>query len=145
MTTKDLFTAEQQQRIIAAIRDAELATSGEIRVHIEATCPDPDPVQRAIQVFGRLGMHQTQEQNGVLFYLATHDRKFAVVGDKGIDQRVPTGFWDSTKDVLRHHFSTGDYVEGLCQGIALAGQQLKQFFPRATNDTNELSDDISFD
>lgn len=145
MATKDLFTTEEQQRIIAAIRDAELATSGEIRVHIEATCPDPDPVQRAIQVFGTLGMHQTKEQNGVLFYLAVNDRKFAVVGDKGIDQRVPTGFWDSTKVVLRQHFAASAYVEGLCQGIELAGQQLKQFFPYAPNDTNELSDDISFD
>lgn len=145
MATKDLFTTDQQQRIIAAIRDAELATSGEIRVHIEATCPDADPVQRAIQVFGTLGMHQTKEQNGVLFYLATSDRKFAVVGDKGIDQRVPVGFWDSTKTVLRQHFVASNYTEGLCQGIALAGQQLKQFFPHTTSDTNELPDDISFD
>lgn len=145
MATRDLFTADQQQRIIAAIRDAELATSGEIRVHVEATCPDPDPVQRAIQVFGTLGMHQTKEQNGVLFYLAVNDRKFAVVGDKGIDKHVPTGFWDNTKDVLRRYFAVGDYTEGLAQGIAMAGQHLKQFFPHTTNDTNELSDDISFD
>ncbi len=145
MATKDLFTPEQQQQIIAAIRNAELATSGEIRVHVEATCPDTDPVQRAIQVFATLGMHQTQEQNGVLFYLAVTDRKFAVVGDKGIDQRVPPDFWDSTKDVLRRHFAANDYTTGFCQGIELAGQQLKQFFPRATDDTNELSDDISFD
>ena len=145
MAAKDLFTTDQQQRIIAAIRDAELATSGEIRVHIEATCPAADPVQRAIEVFHTLGMQQTQEQNGVLFYLAVDDRKFAVVGDKGIDQRVPPDFWNSIKDVLRRHFAPGDYTEGLCQGIDRAGQQLKQFFPRATNDTNELADDISFD
>ncbi len=145
MATKDLFTPEQQQQIITAIRDAELATSGEIRVHVEATCPDGDPVKRAIQVFGTLGMHETQEQNGVLFYLAVTDRKFAVVGDKGIDQRVPAGFWDSTKDILRQHFTASDYVAGLAEGIERAGQQLKQFFPRATDDINELPDDISFD
>lgn len=145
MAAKDLFTTEQQERIVAAIRDAELATSGEIRVHIEATCPDKDPIKRAIEVFGHLGMHQTQEQNGVLFYLAISDRQFAVVGDKGIDQRVPADFWDSTKTVLRQHFAAGNYTEGLCNGIERAGQQLKQFFPHATDDTNELSDDISFD
>ena len=145
MATKDLFTPEQQQQIIAAIRDAELATSGEIRVHVEATCPDDDPIQRAIQVFGALGMHQTKEQNGVLFYLAVADRKFAVVGDKGIDQRVPAGFWDGTKDILRLHFAVNEYVTGLAEGIERAGQQLKQFFPRATDDANELPDDISFD
>lgn len=145
MAAKDLFSTEQQQRIIAAIRQAELATSGEIRVHVETSCSVADPVARAIQVFATLGMHQTQEQNGVLFYLATGDRKFAIVGDKAIDQRVPTDFWDSTKNLLRQHFAANDYVEGICQGIALAGQQLKQFFPRALDDINELPDDISFD
>ncbi|RIV18776.1 TPM domain-containing protein [Fibrisoma montanum] len=139
------FSAEQQQRIIEAIRQAEKATSGEIRVHVEPQCPSPDPVQRAIEVFARLGMHQTKEQNGVLFYLAHADRKFAVIGDTGINAKVPADFWESTKGILRSHFATGDYTEGLCRGIERAGQQLKQFFPYASDDTNELADDISFD
>lgn len=136
--------AEQQQQIIAAIKEAELATSGEIRVHIEGPCPNGDPVARAIAVFEHLGMHKTREQNGVLFYLALDDRKFAVIGDKGIDARVPTDFWDSTKDLLRQHFAQGRYAEGLAQGIARAGEQLQAYFPRLADDTNELSDDISF-
>ena len=146
---QSVFTPDQQQQIMEAIRKAELATSGEIRVHIEAHCragepAEADPVQRAIQVFGHLGMHQTQEQNGVLFYLATEDRKFAVIGDKGIDQRVPADFWNSTKELMRSHFAQNQLTEGLCRGIEEAGQQLKTFFPRADDDTNELSDDISF-
>jgi uncharacterized membrane protein len=136
--------AEQQQQIIAAIKQAELATSGEIRVHIEGPCPNGDPVARAVAVFEHLGMHKTREQNGVLFYLALDDRKFAVIGDKGIDTRVPTDFWDSTKDLLRQHFAEGRYAEGLAQGIARAGEQLQAYFPRLADDTNELSDDISF-
>ena len=149
-----VFTPEQQQQIMEAIRQAEFATSGEIRVHIEAHCRsgeprsgesvEADPIQRAIQVFGHLGMHQTQEQNGVLFYLATEDRKFAVIGDKAINERVPAGFWDSTKDLLRRHFANNQVTEGLCRGIEEAGLQLKQFFPRADDDINELPDDISF-
>lgn len=138
------FTPEQQQRIIDAIRQAELATSGEIRVHIEQQCPETDPIKRAIQVFADLQMHETQEQNGVLIYLAPGARKFAIIGDVGINTRVPAGFWDSTKDHMRQHFAVGDYTEGLCQGIREAGQQLKQFFPRSSSDTNELSNDISF-
>lgn len=139
------FTPDEQQRIVEAIRQAEKATSGEIRVHVESNCANPDPVQRAIEVFAQLGMHQTKDQNGVLFYLAHVDRKFAIVGDKGIDARVPANFWESTKELLRSHFASGNYVDGLRRGIELAGQQLKQYFPYASDDTNELTDDISFD
>lgn len=140
------FTPDEQQRIVDAIRQAEKATSGEIRVHVEANCPVADPLQRAIEVFAQLGMHQTKAQNGVLFYLAQVDRKFAVLGDKGIDANVPTDFWESTKDLLRGYFAKGEYVEGLSLGIERAGQQLQQYFPydRAT-DANELADDISTD
>lgn len=141
----NIFSSDEEQHIIAAIRQAEKATSGEIRVHIEANCTSDDPVARAIDVFARLGMHQTKEQNGVLFYLAHADRKFAVVGDKGIDAKVPAGFWDTTKELLRSHFAKGDYATGLSRGIERAGEQLKQYFPYASDDTNELADDISFD
>ncbi|MEZ0539402.1 TPM domain-containing protein [Fibrella arboris] len=139
-----ILTPDQQQQIIAAIRQAERETSGEIRVHIEANCPDGDPVKRAIDVFRHLGMHQTKEQNGVLFYLAHDDRKFAVLGDKGIDANVPADFWESTKALMRQHFAVNEYAAGLSQGIERAGQHLKTFFPCAPDDTNELPDDISF-
>ncbi len=139
-----LLTPDQQQQIIAAIRQAERETSGEIRVHIEATCPDGDPVRRAIDVFRHLGMHQTKEQNGVLFYVAHDDRKFAVLGDSGINEKVPGGFWESTKELMRQHFAANNYAEGLSEGIERAGQHLKAFFPRASDDANELPDDISF-
>jgi uncharacterized membrane protein len=138
------LTPDQQAQLMAAIRQAELETSGEIRVHLEERCPDTDPVVRAVAVFQHLGMHQTKEQNGVLFYVAYGDRKFAVVGDAGIDANVPTGFWDSTKDLMRQHLAANDLVLGLSAGIERAGAQLKQYFPRATDDTNELPDDISF-
>ncbi|MEZ0484809.1 TPM domain-containing protein [Fibrella aquatica] len=139
-----ILTPEQQQQIIAAIRQAERQTSGEIRVHVEANCPNGDPMKRAIEVFRHLGMHQTKEQNGVLFYLAHDDRKFAVLGDSGIDTKVPSDFWQSTKDLMRQHFAADDYTTGLSQGIERAGQHLKAFFPRASDDVNELPDDISF-
>ena len=139
------FSADEQQRIVEAIRQAEKATSGEIRVHVEAHCAHADPVQRAVEVFAQLSMHETKDQNGVLFYLAHADRKFAVVGDKGIDAKVPADFWESTKNLLRSHFANGAYATGLSQGIEKAGQQLKQYFPYASDDINELADDISFD
>ena len=141
-----VLSLAEQQRIVDAIQEAEKATSGEIRVHVEPHCASVDPVARAVEVFATLGMHQTKLQNGVLFYLAHTDRKFAIVGDKGIDAVVPAGFWEQTKEVMRTQFATGNYVDGLRQGIAQAGQQLKQYFPYdGTTDTNELPDAISFD
>jgi uncharacterized membrane protein len=138
------FGEEEQAQLIAAIREAEKQTSGEVKVHIEKNCATPDVLERAKEVFGLLGMHATSEQNGVLFYLAFEDRKFAVIGDKGINEKVPVDFWNSTKDLLRSYFSQGKYTEGLCAGINEAGLQLKIHFPYRSDDVNELPDDISF-
>jgi uncharacterized membrane protein len=139
-----LFSDEQKAAIVAAIQAAERDTSGEIRVHLERTCPQPDVLERAKEVFGILGMHRTAQRNGVLFYLAVDDRKFAVLGDSGIDAVVPAHFWEATRDRLRDQFRSGQFTEGLCEGIALAGQHLKAFFPYQADDANELSDDVSF-
>lgn len=138
------LTPSQQEQVLAAIRSAELVTSGEVRVHIETNCLENDVIERAKQVFADLGMHRTDLKNGVLFYLATEDRKFAVLGDKGINERVPDNFWNNVRDTMRAHFKKNEFAEGLSQGIQLAGEQLKMFFPRQANDINELSDDISF-
>jgi uncharacterized membrane protein len=85
------FTAEQQAVILAAVREAEGETSGEIRVHIETSFKG-DVLDRAAWIFGKLGMQKTALRNGVLFYLAVEDRKFAIIGDGGIHAKVPEGF-----------------------------------------------------
>ncbi|MCF0053134.1 TPM domain-containing protein [Dyadobacter chenwenxiniae] len=139
-----LFSEKDQQRIIEAIKQAETQTSGEVKVHIEKKCPAPDVMERAKEVFLFLNLHRTALQNGVLFYLAYEDRKFAVLGDKGINEKVPHDFWNSTKDLLKQHFAKGEFIEGLVHGIAEAGFQLKIHFPYNSNDINELPDDISF-
>lgn len=140
-----MFLSEADQaRIVDAIKEAEMNTSGEIKVHIEQECPDADPLVRAKSVFEYLALHKTVLRNGVLFYLAHGDRKFAVLGDKGIDQAVTSVFWDSTKEILRNYFSRELYTDGLCEGIAEAGKQLKKHFPYQSNDRNEIPDDISF-
>ncbi|WP_149240682.1 TPM domain-containing protein [Dyadobacter sp. 32] len=138
------FGEEEQQLIIQAIKQAEKQTSGEIKVHIEKKCTHPDVMERAREVFGLLQLHMTEARNGVLFYLAYEDRKFAVLGDKGIYEKVSLHFWDSTKDLLRSHFSSNQFATGLCEGIREAGIQLKIHFPYQTGDINELPDDISF-
>jgi uncharacterized membrane protein len=140
---KTFFTEAEQQQIVDAIKQAELNTSGEIRVHIEPECK-VDPYDRAQQVFESLGMHATEQKNGVLFYVAYADKKFAILGDKGIHDKVQQNFWDAEKELLLSHFKDGKYTEGLCQAIADAGEKLKLHFPYQSDDTNELSNDISF-
>ena len=90
-------------------------------------------------------MNKTAGRNGVLFYLAVRDRKFAIIGDAGINAKVPEGFWNRISLLLQKNFKEGKFTEGLSEGIILAGKQLKSHFPHMKDDVNELSDEISFD
>jgi uncharacterized membrane protein len=137
------FTQEQQDRIVQAIREAESNTSGEIKVHIEKECPG-DVMAHAKEVFMLLKLHETALRNGVLFYLALESHKFAILGDVGIHAVVPADFWEQIKTTMRSDFKKGLITQGLCTGILMAGQELKAHFPSQPDDTNELSDDISF-
>jgi uncharacterized membrane protein len=141
--TKNTFSKEEQQRIVDAIRHAELATSGEIRLHIEPGT-SLNPVERAKEVFEQLGMGNTELKNGVLFYLAIEDRKLAIIGDSGIHQKVGDNFWQEEKELMVNHFLKGDYTTGICKAIEQVGEKLKLHFPFQQTDTNELSNDISF-
>lgn len=142
MPVRRFFTQEQEEAIIKAIQEAETSTSGEIRVHIEARSKK-DTFKRAIEVFEELGMHATDLRNGVLFYLATEDHKFTILGDKGINESVPKGFWDNIRDVMGRKFQSGDFTSGLTEGISMAGKALGEFFPYQDDDENELPDQIS--
>ena len=143
MKASTFFSKEQQAQILAAVRGAEKETSGEIRVHIESSLKE-DVLDRAAWLFHKLGMDKTADRNGVLFYLAVDDRKFAIIGDAGINSKVPAGFWDEIKELLRKNFSEGKFTEGLSEGITMAGTQLQKYFPCCHDDVNELSDEISF-
>lgn len=144
MKASSFFSKEQQAQILASVREAEKETSGEIRVHIESSLKG-DLLDRAAWLFNKLGMYKTAERNGVLFYLAIDDRRFAILGDAGINAKVPAGFWDSISEHLMKNFKEGKFTEGLSEGIILAGKQLKSHFPYTKDDVNELSDEISFD
>jgi uncharacterized membrane protein len=144
MKASSFFTKEQQAQILASVREAEKETSGEIRVHIETSFTG-DVLDRAAWVFKKLGMHKTDERNGVLFYLAVSDKKFAIIGDAGINEKVHDGFWDEISLLLQKNFRESKFTEGLAEGILMAGRQLKTHFPYNKDDVNELSDEISFD
>lgn len=143
-TSRNFFSDVQVKQIESAIQAAEQSTSGEIRVHIEDHCKVADPVNCAQGIFHRIGMDKTALRNGVMFYLAVKDHQFAVIGDAGIHQHVPPGFWDRVRDKMQEHFSRHEFTEGLCEGIAMTGIELKKYFPLSLSDKNELSNEVTF-
>ncbi len=140
--TEDFLTEKEEQEIINAIITAENKTSGEIRVHIE-NHTEKAPFERAQEVFYSLKMENTQNRNGVLFYVGVQDHSFVILGDKGINNLVETDFWDKTKDVVISHFKNGHYKQGLVEGILKAGTKLKTLFPYDISDSDELPNEIS--
>lgn len=142
MNIKKFFSKEQKEQIIRAIQEAEKETSGEIRLHLDSKCKG-DALERAMVVFQKLKMQETQLRNGTLIYLAVNDRKFAIYGDTGINEAVPDNFWQDVKDDMRNYFKDDKFADGIISGIEQVGQKLKDFFPYQSDDINELPDDIS--
>lgn len=142
-STTNFLSREDEKTVIAAIEDAELNSSGEIRVHIEDHCKI-EPLDRAAFIFAKLKMHQTKLRNGVLFYIAWKDHKLAILGDAGINSVVPENFWNDIKEKMVPLFAESRYVEGICEGVRMAGEKLKTFFPYDKTDKNELPNEISY-
>ena len=140
--TSKFFTSKEEKQLIESIKQAELQTSGEIKVHVESRC-EQDAFSRGLALFEALNMHQTKQRNGVLIYLALTSKKFAVIADEGINQVVPTDFWEDIKEVMHQQFQSGKIIEGTQQAILMAGEQLKTHFPYQDDDENEISDELS--
>ena len=143
MTHKEFIAKLDKDRITQAIASAEQQTSGEIRIHIQPRATGGDLRFIAERTFERLGMAKTALRNGVLLFIASEERKFVILGDKGIDEKVPAGFWDDIAAKLTVRFQHGVFTEGIVDAIQAAGEHLKEFFPRASDDVDELSNDIS--
>lgn len=139
---EDFLTADQEKALVEAINIAEKNTSGEIRVHIEKSTDLP-PMERALEVFHFLKMDATALRNGVLFYIAVESKKFAILGDEGINNKVPKDFWDSEKELVFSYFKKGEFSKGLELAILEVGKNLKHYFPYQSDDSNELSNEIS--
>ena len=142
-SARRFFNKREKDEIQKAILNAELDTSGEIRVHIETHC-EAEVLDRVACLFKKIGMQKTELRNGVLIYLAVESHKFAIIGDKGINAVVPENFWGDIKNKMATHFEKEEFVIGLSWGIESAGKQLKKHFPRHSDDINELPDEISF-
>jgi uncharacterized membrane protein len=96
-----------------------------------------------VEVFHLLEMTKTKDRNGVLIYVAVDSKKFAIYGDQGINEKVETTFWDTTKNIMQNHFKNGYNKQAFIDGITEAGNQLKKHFPYQTDDIDELPNEIS--
>lgn len=139
-----ILNREEDRRVVEAIKQAELNTSGEIKVHIENHCKG-DVEQRSLFIFNRLKLNETKLRNGVLIYIAVKDHKFAILGDEGINDVVENNFWNDVKELMLSYFREGRFTEGLELGIQRCGEKLKIFFPYQSDDINEIPDDISYE
>jgi uncharacterized membrane protein len=141
---KPYFSEAETQLIVQAIQHAETQTSGEIRLFIESKCKGGNPLERAKEVFADLSMHQTQQRNAVLIYIASKDHKMAIYGDEGIHSAVGQQYWEAEYTLMKTHFSQKEYAIGLQQSILHIGEKLKAHFPYQSNDKNELPNEIVF-
>ncbi len=143
MNARDFFTDEEQAEIEEAITAAEKITSGEIRIHLENSCKE-DIMDHSAWIFEELEMHETSQRNGVLIYLAVVDKKFAILGDVGINEKLGEDYWKSLKDEMAADFKAGKFKEGLIHAASQIGNSLTAYFPKSDSDKNELPNDISF-
>jgi uncharacterized membrane protein len=144
MQHKQFIEAVDQDRVVKAICTAEELTSGEIRVHIQPKSHG-DIRSVAERTFERLGMTKTDLRNGVLLFIASEEQRFVILGDRGIDEKVPAGFWDEIAAKLTISFKNGHFTDGIVEAIHSAGEELRHYFPRAQGDVNELTNDINIE
>jgi uncharacterized membrane protein len=137
-----LFSEDDLEAVTRAVAEAERHTSAEVRVHLDHSCKG-DVLQRAIRIFERLGMHKTAERHGVLLYVSVTDRKLAVIGDRGIHERVGEAYWRGLVDAVRERLRQQQSRDSLIHALAEVGRELARHFPRRPGDKNELSDDVS--
>lgn len=142
--TSRFFTAEEQQQIEAAIRTAEQATSAEIKLVVLRHCWQ-NIKAKAIELFKKHQLYNTQQRNAVLIVLVTTNREFTIYGDEGIHQKVGQSFWDDVRDVMAGHFRNNEFGYGLEAGIERIGDKLKYFYPCGDDDINEIDDGVAYE
>ena len=144
VSRRKLLRIIDQASIRKAIRRAEQRTSGEMCVSVAPAFWGN--VQKAAEkTFVRMGMTSTKDRNAVLFFVVPSRRKFAVLGDSGIHEKVGQEFWEHIAEVMSERFRQGDFTDGLVAGIDEVGEQLAVHFPyQASQDRDELSNEIDF-
>lgn len=142
---KPFFSPEENEQIVHSIKEAEMQTSGEVRVFVESRCKYVDALDRAAEIFHKLEMEKTKLRNGVLFYIAIKDKQFAVFADSGIHKATGKDYWEKSVKEIVSLFGKESIVAGIVACIGKIGQALKTYFPYDKEiDKNELPDEIVF-
>lgn len=144
MRAREFLSRLSHDQIVAAIREAESKTSGEIRVYISRK-EIQNPVATAQAHFVELGMTKTRDRNGVLIFVAPRVHQFAVFGDVGVHSKCGEEFWRQLAAEMSGHFKGSDFTQGIIHAVKKAGELLAQHFPRRPDDANELSDEVMGD
>lgn len=140
----NFFKPKEEKKIVAAIKEAELKTSGEIRVHLDEDEVD-NIKERAVYIFETLGMKETKDRNGILIYLHPKQKNFLVMGDEGIHKHVGANFWETISKAMKESFKEEKFAEGVIKAISAMGNELKKHYPyNSVDDVNELDDEISY-
>ena len=140
---KKLLTREDDVRVIEAIGRAEQGSRGEVRVHLERKCVPEDPLDRAREVFAALDMYETEEQTGVLLYVALEPRVACVFAGQGIHGAADPGFWDGVIDKVAAGFGSGQAAKGLIEALDAIGDLLREAVPGEDTHGNELPNTIT--
>lgn len=144
MDKESFLSVEECRNVVDAIVEAENNCSGEIRVNIAKNAGE-NVLESAVNVFYKLEMDKTLKKNGVLFFIASEDRRFAVIGDDGINNVVPENFWNDVCSLMVEHFKKEAFGDGLVAGIRKCGEKLAEFFPPVDNDIDELPNEIAYE
>lgn len=142
MRAKDFVGKLDHKRIVQTIREEEARTSGQIRIYVQRGELEDDPLQAAQKKFHDLGMHQTDQGNAVLIFIAPRAHKFAVIGDEAIHQKCGPALWQKVVEKMRDHFRGEYFSEAMVGAIRDIGAVLAEHFPRTSAGPNELPDEI---
>ncbi|HJV61113.1 MAG TPA: TPM domain-containing protein [Albitalea sp.] len=140
--------ADALQRIEQRVAASERHHSGEIRVCVEAGLPlsylwrNASPRERALAMFGKLRVWDTEHNNGVLIYLLLAEHRIEVVADRGLNDRVNAEQWRALLAGMAHWFKAHRFEQGLNEAIDAVDALLRQHFPLApgAERPNELPD-----
>jgi uncharacterized membrane protein len=141
--TRRRFTRDVLAHIEKILRQIEGRHAGELRFAVETAFDLPElwygvtPRQRALQVFGQLGVWDTEGNNGVLIYVLMADRDVEIIADRAIAARVSQAEWDAVCRDMEEHFQAGRFAEGSEAGIAAVGRLLAKHFPGRGGDRDE--------
>jgi len=138
---------DELHQIALKIKEKELLTAGEIVVSIKEKKAffhkKKSVLEYAVSEFNRLGIKKTRDKTGILIFILLKEREFYILADSAINDKVATNTWELVKDKMEASFREKKFREGIINAVDEVGAILSEHFPRKSDDTNELSDEVN--